>query len=112
MSGRDHSPEVVVVGYGHGHNVLASRLGYRITLGLVERCMGRIFETPDTVFSEEMLRPEKQDRALFTREALLASDWYQARLGVKQGRDVALWRRHLAALEAFRRSANSTPVCH
>lgn len=41
-------------------------------------------------------------RGLFTREALLASDWYRERLEVKQARDVALWRRHLAYLEAFR----------
>jgi hypothetical protein len=38
-------------------------------------------------------------RALFTREALLASDWYGNRLAVKQSRDVALWKRHLIALE-------------
>ena len=30
------------------------------------------------------------------------SDWYMERLRVKQGRDIALWRRHLAALESFR----------
>ena len=30
-------------------------------------------------------------RALFTREALLASDWYKERLRVKQERDVELW---------------------
>lgn len=38
-------------------------------------------------------------RAMFTREALVASDWYQERLRVKQERDVALWQRHLANLE-------------
>lgn len=41
-------------------------------------------------------------RALFTREALLDSDWYRERLEVKQARDIALWRRHVAYLEAFR----------
>jgi hypothetical protein len=40
-------------------------------------------------------------RALFTRESVLASDWYKARLRAKQARDVALWGRHIAALEAF-----------
>jgi hypothetical protein len=30
---------------------------------------------------------------------LLASDWYQERLRVKQRSDVALWRRHVKALE-------------
>ena len=39
-------------------------------------------------------------RALFTREALLASDWYAERLAVKQKRDIALWRRHVASLNA------------
>jgi len=144
-----------------GRTVLASRLGYRITSGFVERFLGRIFETPDMVFTEEMLRPEKQDpdqfaegvdaiaeaqkrvaeqyfedgsieaacpplrallhimacgswegagvedpqvRALFTRESLLASGWYRARLCAQQARDVALWQRHLAALEAFQAS--------
>ena len=38
-------------------------------------------------------------RAMFTRESLLASDWYQDRLRAKQERDVALWERHIAALE-------------
>jgi hypothetical protein len=40
-------------------------------------------------------------RALFTREALLASDWYQERLSVKQRRDVALWERHVRSLTEF-----------
>jgi hypothetical protein len=44
-----------------GHMVLASRLGYRITPLFVDRFFGRIFETPDAVFTEELLRPEKQD---------------------------------------------------
>ncbi|MGJ5815932.1 hypothetical protein [Paludibaculum fermentans] len=141
-----------------GRVVLASRLGYRVTSLFVDRFLGRIFETPDAVFSEELLRPEKQDpadfaagihaiveaqqrvalnyfedgsvdaacpplkallhilvhghfegmtiqdprlRALFTRESLLASDWYHQRLAVKQQRDVALWTRHVHELEAF-----------
>lgn len=40
-------------------------------------------------------------RQLFTRESLLASDWYQERLRVKQQRDVALWQRHLRSLDEF-----------
>jgi hypothetical protein len=40
-------------------------------------------------------------RAMFTREHVLESEWYDERLRVKQQRDVALWRRHIAALEAF-----------
>jgi hypothetical protein len=48
-----------------GRTILASRLGYRITLAFVDRFLGRLFETPDAVFPEEMLRPEKQSLALF-----------------------------------------------
>jgi hypothetical protein len=138
-----------------GRTVLASRLGYRITHLFVERFLGRLFETPDAVFPEELLRPEQQDRlqfaagvdaiveaqtrvaqqyfedgsveaacpplkallhimacgscqgkgvddpevrGMFTRDAMLASDWYRERLRVKQERDVALWKRHIAAL--------------
>jgi hypothetical protein len=40
-------------------------------------------------------------RALFTREALLASDWYQERLTVKQRRDIELWERHTRSLTEF-----------
>ncbi|HTC35677.1 MAG TPA: hypothetical protein VK724_20045 [Bryobacteraceae bacterium] len=144
-----------------GRMVLASRLGYRITERFVDHFLGRIFETPDAVFPDAMLRPEKQDlaqfaagveaivetqtrvalqyfedgsvdaacpplkallhimargsyegrgvdapeiRGLFTREAMLASDWYGERLAVKRARDVALWTRHVAALEAAGRS--------
>jgi hypothetical protein len=141
-----------------GRRVLASRLGYRITSLFTDNFLGRIFEMPGSVFTEEMLRPEKQDlaqfvggvesivesqtrvarqyiadgsvnaacpplkallhimahgtyegmtvddarfRALFTRDSLLASEWYQERLRTKQLRDIALWRRHTAALEAI-----------
>ncbi len=40
-------------------------------------------------------------RALFTREALLASDWYRARLESRQRFDVALRERQVAHLEQF-----------
>ena len=43
-----------------GRGVLASRLGYRITPRFVEHFLGRIFQTPNAVFSEDMLRPELQ----------------------------------------------------
>jgi hypothetical protein len=39
-------------------------------------------------------------RALFTADAMLESDWYAERLATKQKRDIALWHRHVAALEA------------
>jgi hypothetical protein len=148
----------------NGRKVLASRLGYRITALFADRFLGRMFETPDAVFTEELLRPEKQDpaafamgvdaivesqrrvamnyfedgsveaacpplkallhimvhgqyqgkgvedpgiRGLFTREALLASDWYRERLRTKQERDIALWRRHVSSLEVFRSTSRS-----
>jgi hypothetical protein len=34
-------------------------------------------------------------RGLFTREALMTSDWYRERLLARQKRDVALWKRHV-----------------
>lgn len=40
-------------------------------------------------------------RALFTRDALISSDWYHARLDAKAGVDQALWKRHIAYLEDF-----------
>jgi hypothetical protein len=139
----------------HGRTVQASRLGFRITSLFVDRFLGRIFETPGSVFPAEMLQPELQSlelygegvdaiveahrrvalqcfedgsvegacpplkallhimahgnyegmgvdspeiRALFLRDRLLASDWYQERLAVKQQRDISLWRRHAASL--------------
>ncbi|MGC4094881.1 MAG: hypothetical protein QM756_44580 [Polyangiaceae bacterium] len=141
----------------NGRRVLASRLGFRITARFVERFLGRMFQTPSAVFTEDMLRPERQGlepfalgvdalvetqtrvaktyfedgsveaacpplkallhvmvhgqydgmgvshpdfRALFTREALIASDWYLERLKTKQRRDIELWQRLAAALEA------------
>jgi phosphoenolpyruvate carboxykinase (diphosphate) len=144
-----------------GRTVLASRLGYRITGRFAETFLGRIFETPDSIFSADLLCPEQQDlsafvagvdsiveaetrvarnyfedgsiqaacpplrallhimangeyegrgindpelRSMFTRESVIASDWYQERLRVKQERDVALWSRHVLSLELFRQS--------
>jgi phosphoenolpyruvate carboxykinase (diphosphate) len=149
-----------------GRTVLASRLGYRITMAFVDQFLGRIFETPDSVFPMEMLRPELQDermfaagvdaivesqrrvamnyfedgsaeaaclplralleimahgsyygmgvdhpevRGMFTREALLSSDWYAERLRTKQQRDIALWQRHVAAVEKFRAMEQEFP---
>jgi len=40
-------------------------------------------------------------RQLFTREHLLASDWYAARLKAKQAIDRNLWRRHVEYLDKF-----------
>lgn len=43
----------------------ASRLGYRITQRFVLRFCGRVFDHPDKVFDESILRPETQDLAAF-----------------------------------------------
>jgi hypothetical protein len=141
-----------------GRIVLASRLGYRITAKFVHTFFGRLFDNPTTVFTDEILKPEIQDlavfadgvsniveaqqrvaeayfadgtiedacpplkalihimahgdfegkgadhpeiRALFTRDALLASEWYHERLTTKQKRDIALWERHVQSLSEF-----------
>jgi hypothetical protein len=138
--------------------VLASRLGYRITAQFVSHFFGRVFNHPHLVFTDEMLRPETQDpaifadgmanmvethrrvaqayfddgslagacpplrallhimrdgtwegrtledpavRGLFTRENVLASDWYAQRLDAQQAGKVRLWERHVRALESF-----------
>jgi hypothetical protein len=139
-----------------GRKVLAGRLGYRITRKFVRTFLGRIFNNPEAVFTDEMLKPELQDpdlfaagvdavveaqervakhyfadgsveaacpplkallhimahgrwegkdaahpdvRALFSREAVLASAWYKERLLTRQSREAALWRRHVKDLE-------------
>ncbi len=48
-----------------GQTVLASRLGYRITDRFVHGFMGKIFDNPNTVFTEDILRPETQDMDVF-----------------------------------------------
>jgi hypothetical protein len=40
-------------------------------------------------------------RAMFTREALLASEWYQQRLQTKQYRDVELWQQAKQRIEDY-----------
>ena len=141
-----------------GRTIEASRLGYRINDLFVTTFFGRIFSAPDTVFTEEMLKPELQSmddfidgldniietqrnvalnyfqdggidfacpplkallhimaygqyegkdlkhpdvRILFTRESMIASDWYQDRLDAKAAVDKALWERHIDYLENF-----------
>lgn len=138
--------------------VFASRLGYRITTKFVNAFLGRIFNNPITVFTEEMLKPEKQDldafvtgvnnivvtqkrvarqylvdgsievacpplkallyimaegdyqgmkindpefRNLFSRDSILDSDWYQARLEAKKTHDIQMWEGHISYLESF-----------
>lgn len=47
-------------------------------------------------------------RAMFTREYLLASDWYLTRLKIKQERDIRLWQRHVAYLKTFLSKTGNT----
>jgi hypothetical protein len=140
-------------------------LGYRITQRFVHAFFGRVFNHPGAVFTDEMLRPELQDlavfadgidnivstqqriaslyfedgsveqacpplhallhimrnetwegkglehpdvRRLFTRDYLLASDWYAARLKARQGVESRLWQRHIRYLERFLSKPNYT----
>ena len=142
----------------NGVIVHASRIGYRITAKFVRIFFGRVFNNPDSVLNEEMLKPELQDldtfvegmqtieaahkqaalnyfadgsielacpplkallhimaygeyegegldskkiRDLFTRESMLKSDWYKARLESQQKHDIAQWNKHVAYLEEF-----------
>lgn len=142
-----------------GRNVPASRLGFRITTKFATTFLGRIFMHPDAIFTEAILRPETQDRAvfadsvevmaathervamayvtdgtiasacppvrtlleimadgksaegwmlhspefraLFTRESVLASQWYAARLDAAQAQEVARAEAGIAQLSDF-----------
>ncbi len=48
-----------------GKLVQASRLGYRITRDFIQAFGGRIFGNPQSVFPDQMLRPELQDLDVF-----------------------------------------------
>jgi hypothetical protein len=154
--------------WSHDHQpVLSSRLGWRITDSFVRTFCGRILGNPNTLFGEPLLRPEKQDlaifadgmenivtamrsaatsyfadgsieqavpplrallhlmrdgkweghssdapafRALFTREAVLASDWYRARLAAQQKRDARHWETQAGYLEKFLGRTNYADV--
>ncbi len=49
----------------NGAIVLASRLGYRITSQFVHGLMGKIFDNPYAVFTDQILQPERQDLEVF-----------------------------------------------
>jgi hypothetical protein len=53
---------------------------------------------------------DSEVRDLFTREALLASDWYAERLETQQVRDTALWDRHVNYLSTFLRKRGGAGV--
>ncbi len=151
----------------NGKTVKASILGYRITSKFVRIFFGRVFNNPETVFEEAMLKPELQDmdtfvegmetvelahkvaahnyfddgsieqacppikallhimteghyqgkglqdsaiRELFTRESMLESDWYKARLQSQQSSDIAAWQKNLDYLNHFLEKPNHASV--
>ncbi|HEX3748094.1 MAG TPA: methyltransferase domain-containing protein [Bryobacteraceae bacterium] len=69
-----------------GRTVLASRLGYRITSAFSDRFLGRIFELPGAVFTDEILRPETQHLGQFAEgvDAIVAA---QARVALQYFED-------------------------
>jgi hypothetical protein len=46
-------------------------------------------------------------RQLFTKESMLASNWYQERLEEKQRKDIMLWQRHLDSIEDYAEQTHS-----
>jgi len=46
---------------------------------------------------------DPQIRAMFTREALINSKWYKARLVKKQTREIGFWKKNVDYLESFMR---------
>jgi hypothetical protein len=74
MSAEERDPQALVADHclercldfeHQGRRVLASRLGYRINARFVRLFFGRIFNHPNAVFTEPMLKPELQDLAVF-----------------------------------------------
>ncbi len=49
----------------NGMRIPASRLGYRMTNVFCYRYLGKIFDEPQTIFSEDILKPEKQNMEAF-----------------------------------------------
>jgi hypothetical protein len=54
----------------------------------------------DGEFEKKSIR-DAEIRKLFTKESLLASDWYMDRLRLRQLREQQLWQRHVQSLETF-----------
>ncbi|MBX7471664.1 hypothetical protein K1Y80_37060 [Streptomyces sp. MAG02] len=152
-----------------GDLIPASRLGYRMTDHFMKRYFGRIFMHPDTIFTDEMLRPELQDekifadsvrtiattharvaqayfdddtarlavpplkalleimahgesaegltlddprlRERFTRESVVSSEWYAARLDAKQAEDIRRSRQGIEVLSEFMADPRNAAAC-
>ncbi len=61
----------------NGVTVPASRLGYRVTEVFSYSYLGKIFDEPQTVFNEGILRPEKQDFEAFVDGVLNIADGHK-----------------------------------
>ncbi len=141
-----------------GKEILAGRLGYRLTRKFTQDFLGKIFDSPESIFPDDMLKPELQDmesyvdginnitethkkiaqayvadghvnsavpplrallhimatgsyegmtetspefRAMFTRESILASDWYTDRLAELQSKTVSYYSKSVKTLESY-----------
>lgn len=69
LDAKDRDPKVLIANGSlekledfeyEGKKVLASRLGYRITSTFSLLCLNRLFDEPNAVFNEKMLKPELQ----------------------------------------------------
>ncbi|MBP7470720.1 MAG: hypothetical protein KA782_06490, partial [Flavobacterium sp.] len=69
LNAKDRDPKVLIANGSlekledfeyQGKKVLASRLGYRITSTFSLLCLNRLFDEPNAVFNEKMLKPELQ----------------------------------------------------
>src|SRR5690606_21752856 len=49
----------------NGRTIPAGRLGWRINAKFVRRFFGRVFDNPEKVFDDNLLRPETQDAEAF-----------------------------------------------
>ena len=54
----------------------------------------------DGTFENKTIR-DPEIRNLFTKESMLASDWYADRLRLRQLREQQLWQRHIQSLDTF-----------
>ena len=53
-----------------------------------------------------MDRHNPEFREMFSRKAVLGSDWYKERLFIKQQRDISLWNKNIAYFEKFLKMKN------
>lgn len=61
----------------NGKLIPASRLGYRITYRFIRRFAGRVFDNPNRVFDNTILKPETQDEAAFADGVLFIAEAQQ-----------------------------------